>query len=784
LVTTQNGALSIAGAAIRVTTIAGRDVRTVQTDDSGRFSIVLPAGEYRLRATRPQYRTRETLTVVTAGRRTTVLMDLDVAAADETVIVASGGDREPDRMATSQQPGFSAATAEQLPVGGRDAIAEVQRLAAGVIQTAGGVSIKGARANQSSMQLGRAYVPESSTGLAIFRLPWDAIRSIQILPNSYAVEFGRFSSGVTVVETKSGDARWRWRANNFIPSLRTRRGAPADILGIERFGPQLSLQGPVIRDRLFLAESVEYRYESVDLRSRAQTDVTTSRAFNSFTRLDLRGGAHTVSLSANVLPQQTTAFNLDTFTPPDTAARLRQNLVNIIATDAATLSASTLIETLVHVSWFNAHVGPSGAAADGMELGAMTNRGRYFTDQRRDVRSLQWAETWSRAVERPGNQHLITAGTDLLRAAYDGSRTSAPVSVTRADGTLSRRLTFRGASVQHVVATDAAAFLQDRWRAGTRWVIDAGVRIDRDGVFGHVNRTVRAGFSTSLGDTGKAVLRGGAGLFYERTPSMVGAFGQFEDVTETRFGADGVTDVVATRTASPLPASGLATPRSVIWSAGFTQQLNRRLSVRANVLVRKGTGEAIVQSNAAGTALTLASGGRSEYREGEIALRYLSGKVIDADASYTRSTARADLNAFSAFYGNVPWPIIGQNAHAVANADVPHRLIARVRVTPGDHWLVAAIVECRSGLPYGALNEFHEPVLPRNAYRMPSARTVDVNIERRFRIGGRRPWIGVRIFNAFDAVNPSDVQRRLDAPNFGATFNSRPRQIRLQLRFE
>jgi outer membrane receptor protein involved in Fe transport len=371
-----------------------------------------------------------------------------------------------------------------------------------------------------------------------------------------------------------------------------------------------------------------------------------------------------------------------------------------------------------------------------------------------------------------------------LYTTFAGRQTNAPITVRRADGTMSRRVTFSGPSAQTLTSTDVAVFAQDRWRPGDRWLLDLGARLDRDGVLGVTNVTGRAGVVVALDEKGDAALRGGVGLFYERTPLTVGTFDQFDRATDVRFGADGTTALDEPRTYAPVSDPDLRTPRSLTWSLGYSHRLTSALFARVNLLSRQSRHELIVRPVDARSTLELASDGRSNYREAEFGVRYLAGRVMELHASYTRAAARADANAFGAYFGTIPWRIIGRNEYAVANGDVPHRLVGRLRVTPREDWLVGSVIEWRTGLPFTAVDEFLDPASPRNAYRMPAVTAVDLSVERRFRILGRHPWIGVRVYNALNAHNPADVQRRLDAPDFGATYNSRPRQIRLQLRFQ
>ena len=65
-------------------------------------------------------------------------------------------------------------------------------------------------------------------------LPDDAIESVSVLPNPYAVEFGRFSSGVVVIQTRRAGDSWRLRINDIDPTFRTHRGSPVEIIGLGR----------------------------------------------------------------------------------------------------------------------------------------------------------------------------------------------------------------------------------------------------------------------------------------------------------------------------------------------------------------------------------------------------------------------------------------------------------------------------------------------------------------------------------------------------------------------
>jgi hypothetical protein len=128
--------------------------------------------------------------------------------------------------------------------------------------------------------------------------------------------------------------------------------------------------------------------------------------------------------------------------------------------------------------------------------------------------------------------------------------------------------------------------------------------------------------------------------------------------------------------------------------------------------------------------------------------------------------------------------VISDNEFAPAAGDTPHRFVGRARVAPTDRWLVNAVMEYRTGFPYSVVGEDLEAIAPRNRFRLPDTALVDLTVERRVTLFGMHPWIGVRAYNALNRFHPAEVQRNVTSPDFGGFYNSRPRQIRLQLRFQ
>jgi hypothetical protein len=61
---------------------------------------------------------------------------------------------------------------------------------------------------------------------------------------------------------------------------------------------------------------------------------------------------------------------------------------------------------------------------------------------------------------------------------------------------------------------------------------------------------------------------------------------------------------------------------------------------------------------------------------------------------------------------------------------------------------------------------------------------LDVGAERRIKIFGVRPWVGIRIDNVLNSWLPVDVQSNVTSPASGTFYNNEYRQYRVQVRFE
>jgi hypothetical protein len=423
-----------------------------------------------------------------------------------------------------------------------------------------------------------------------------------------------------------------------------------------------------------------------------------------------------------------------------------------------------------------------------MQLQPETTLGNFFNTQYRSPTTFQFIQTASGSAKGRTGLHLFKVGLDLLVNNYDGTSDSRPFLIERSNGTLARRLDFSGPSMQDLPTTDVALYAQDRVQPNSRWFVEFGARLDRDGVVGRWNVTPRIGAALLLNESGSSVLRGGYGLFFERTPSAAGSFkyGQFETFTDTRFADNGVTPLGPPVPFVHVTSPNLRTARAATWDVTYEYRWKPSLSVHASFLDRQGSRELMLDAEQGGGvgALRLQSEGRSVYRDFEAGFHFSHPSRADLTATYSRSLAEGDLNPFATYFDAMLWPVVPPHSYGPLPTDVPHRFLARGRYLPASRWLIVGVIDWRTGLPYSRVNEYLDFVGPRNDDRMPNYLRVDLGFEHRFKIFKLQPWIGVRAYNALNAFLPADVQANISSPAFGSFYNSQFRQYRLQVRFE
>jgi hypothetical protein len=777
--TTQNGSVRLPGVEVAIShSMGGRAAGRTVSDANGRFEVKgLEAGRYQVVARLTGFSDLVPAPIALADGQT-VEVDLDLAISrhsEEVNVVGQAGVARADSSASGEK--VSGQLNEYLPVSG-EGFHALLPIVPGVVRAPDGrISLKGARETQGVLKVGPGYANDPSTGNFGIELPGDSIESVEVVPNPYAAEDGRFSSTVVRIETRSGSNKWRALANGFVP-IPCLTICDGGTMGITAFVPRGWVGGPLVRNKVFISQGIQYRYAKVRMPGLPEgANYTVNHLLDAFTRVDANlSNAHTLSATGAFFGQRTQNVGLSALVPDSVAPNFRFAGYSAGVTESATLSATVVAESSLTASVYIANTFGDGAHAD--EFTVDGQRGNFFNSQHRRAHAVQWTESITSLHRNLLGEHLVRAGLDVMWTGYSGDSHSNPVVIRRADNTVSQRLDFGGPATQQAGGADVAMFVQDRWRVSNRFRLEPGIRVERDGVLGRTNLSPRIGFVASMFGTDTGIMRGGIGTFYERTPLNVAAFGSFETATITRFAPDGLTPLSPPVTAVQRRDS-LRTPRSTIWNIEYDHRIARYAFLKVNHLERRGSAIATLEPLATSTAaeLLLASRGQSQYAETEVSLRLGSSDLQSLSISYVRSHAMTHQNVFDAFYGNFRNPIVRPDQYALSSTDVPNRLLIRGSFTTG-MWIISPVVEIRDGFPYSLIDQDQDFVGVRNAGgRFPALATLDVGVVRSWKLLGYQVRYGVRGYQLLNQFMPRDVQNNIDSPALGTFYNSIPRRI-------
>jgi hypothetical protein len=771
-ITVLEGTVNVPGVDVELVALDGNVVLAkTLTDNAGQatFPDVAP-GRYLIRATRPGFETTESPPFdVRAGVDAQVLLDIRLSYVAPSVEVRAPTSPTQSVQPVSASDMLSGRVLDLAPLQGDD-FQSLLPLLPGVVRGPDGrLRAKGGLPTQGALQISSASLIDPSSGDFDLELPGQAVESVELLANPFAAEYGRFSTSVVQLRTRRGTNEWEVKPGNLVP--RFRKG----FTSIRGFEPRFSIRGPLRRDRLFIAQDIQFRYVNDPVKSLPNEPDITLTSFDSFTRIDaVLSPRHRLGGLVVMFPRKVQNISMNTFRPPEVTPEFNQSGASYGIQDRFALSPTMVLQSTLAGRWFEINVNTEGR--DPMVYAPETQQGSFFNDQEREVRSLQLVETLTVLVDGWGGQHLFKFGLDFQDSRYDGTSTSRPVEIRRLDGSVAERIVAGRESAQAVSAAELALFAQDRWRIGSRVTLEYGIRMDREDVIERVNFSPRGGVSIGVLPEGRAILRGGVGKFRQRTPLNVGAFQQFEPRVVTRFAPDG-TALGPPVTFVHVPSPELRTPEAVTGNVEWNQRFGRRVLFKANYLKRSGSHEYILDPDPASGEVLLDSTGRSSYWEVELTGRYL-GERRDITVSYVRSRGLADLNDYDQFYGNLRNPILRPNEHNLIPTDVPHRLLVRGTIGFPGQWDFAPVLEIRSGFPWSAVDEFQDFVGPRNRTgRLPSVNAFDFSLSRPWKVWKYQFRAGVKMYNVFGASAHRDVQNNIGSPAFGQFFNPLERSI-------
>jgi len=429
-----------------------------------------------------------------------------------------------------------------------------------------------------------------------------------------------------------------------------------------------------------------------------------------------------------------------------------------------------------------------------MTLDPYSNSGIYFTQQQRDTKLYQWAQTlhW-RPLEAAG-RHLLKVGYSYAYSSYNGQVSNLPVKVLRQDGTISSTVSYSGALASCATKNDFALFAQDNWQILSRLTLDLGLRPEHDSLSAQsVNIAPRFGFVFAPTRDRRTAIRGGVGLFYDKIPFNVAVFTKYPAQTITDFAADGVTVTNSPATYTHMIATpGLRVPYSLGWTLQADREFLRGIIVRVGYESRHVYREFYVnpvQAPNGDAQLQLLNNGSQSYREFLAMVRWQATERSSIYASYVHSRAYGELNDYNQFFGNFPYPLIRPNQYGPLSSDAPNRGLFWGVIGLPRKFDFVPILDVHTGFPFSRLDQDWNYLGPENqAGRFPTFLALDTKLQYPvdFRFHGHRIQFraGLTVYNVLNHFNPRDVQQSFASPFYGVFYNSVPRLWRIDGDFD
>jgi len=658
-----------------------------------------------------------------------------------------------------------------------DAVEDALASLPGASRSTEALALRGGRPSQSGARLGNVTLNDPATGEFRAPVPVETVASVEVLSAPAAAEFGRFSSGLLLMHPQQGGERWTLRARKVDPVFRFDGKNHLHLHGVRSFGPRLSVQGPLVPGRVYLAQTAQYRFSRGTPDSGLRGDEGRQEALSSVTRLDAQLGVrHRLEALFGLFPERRDDANRTTFVPAAASYDQRTSASALAVSHSVVLGAHAVLSSSLSATEHRLRLGPPQPGPWSLQPAGAS--GSYFNRQDQRADTLQAVESLAFAGGGAGAP-VTVIGVDLQRVSFQAGSASGPVELRRGDATLARRVTFDGGTRPSLRTSDVALFGTTAWRPLPRLRLQLGLRLDRDGVTGARVLAPRAG-AWWQDASGRFSAQASAGVFTERTPSIVGAFSGLEGRTETRFAEDGRTELGRVHYVDET-AAALAPARGRTWSGTVWYRPWPRLQLQLGALGRQGRHEPVVAAMVSGSdgRLLLDSQGESRYREIETAVRYTPGKHSFVSLAWVHSRAEADFNAMGSLFGPALAPVVRDNVFARSGTDVPDRLLARAGGVFRRSWRMSAALDLHSGMPWSPVDADLDYLGSRNSRRLPTAALLDLAVEHGFRHGRWQPWVGLAVTNALKSQAAREVQTNVAAADYGVFYNAVPRRLRL-----
>jgi hypothetical protein len=567
-VTDPQGA-PIAGAQVTARHTGTNVMAGVVTEEDGRFRFpFLKVGSYDVDVRAQGFKAFTRPLTLNVGAAFQLPIALEVGGLEEQVTVR--GESATIETARSQIAGtISAAEVGGLPMNGRNFL-DLALLVPGVSPTntastqlfaetsavpGQGLSVTSQRNFSNSFIVDGVSANDDAAGLSGIPLAVEAVDQFQVVTSGGQAELGRALGGYVNVVTRSGTNVIHGSAYEFLRDDAFNAANPllGRTLPLRQHQYGLSVGGPVARDRTFFFANVEQRDLSQSgLTTISDASVATINARLAATnypgspvatgvyanpvhgtlgmaKLDHLAGAHQMSLRYNLyLVDADNSRGAGGLGAPSGSAGLDNSDHSVAFSDTWALASRTVNETRVQFTRGDLQALPTDPVGPAVGISGVATFGTLSGSPWRRVNKLfEIVDT----VSHQAGAHALRAGVDFL---YNDDTITYPRAV-RGSYTFSSLANFLTGAYNNAGFTQTfgdprvaqanpnlGLFAQDEWHAGSKLTVNAGLRYDLQFLetiaTDNDNVAPRIGFAWTPWASRRTVIRGGAGIFYDRVP--------------------------------------------------------------------------------------------------------------------------------------------------------------------------------------------------------------------------------------------------------------------------
>ena len=419
-----------------------------------------------------------------------------------------------------------------------------------------GLSVGSQRNLSNSFIVDGLSANDDAAGLSGMPYGVDAIDQFQVVTSGGQAELGRALGGYFSVVTRSGTNTRHGDGYGYFrdAALNAANALNHQVLPMDQQQFGASLGGPVRRDRTFYFGNVERRIldqsglVTIDPSTAATIDARLAavgypgspvatgiysnpvRSTNAMGKIDHTvGGSDQLSLKYALYDAASAnSRGAGGLSAPSASAGLDNVDEALALGNTLVLSSRTVTETRAQIAYSNLKAPPTDPIGPAVSIAGVASFGTLSSSPtgRRNT-MVEIADNLSRQA----GAHALRAGVDFLynddvitfprsnRGAYTFSSLASFLDGTYTNAGFSQ--TF-GATTVAQTNPNVGIYAQDAWSVTPRLTLNAGVRDDlqflRTIVTDTNNVSPRAGFAWTPFASRRTVVRGGAGIFYDRVP--------------------------------------------------------------------------------------------------------------------------------------------------------------------------------------------------------------------------------------------------------------------------